>query len=238
MTARRWIKRLFSKETPEPDDLFVPVRKQIKAWRKANRKMSWGIVPEEFEKIEPFPSLTTADYKDGFQGTALFYGFGDDGRGHADPILSARRAWDYALKSREDRIWQCRYVDFDRTDDIRLRPEAPSRPRGFYYVKYQPGEKYKNMTVSQIRKRLQTDTGWGPEGFQFLAVTHRHVQELMNQRKVSFMALADYDVAPHGFNDFYDAPQLFCSQDILGLGIGNIDQNYPMFGIPTLRIVN
>ena len=52
------------------------------------------------------------------------------------------------------------------------------------------------------------------------------------------MALADYDVAPHGFNDFYDAPQLFCSNHILGLGIGNVDRNYPLFGIPTLRFDN
>ena len=50
-----------------------------------------------------------------------------------------------------------------------------------------------------------------------------------------FMAFADYDVAPHGVNDFCDALQMFCSQGILGLGIGNVDRNYPFFGIPTLR---
>jgi hypothetical protein len=52
------------------------------------------------------------------------------------------------------------------------------------------------------------------------------------------MALADYDVAPYGFNDFYDAPQIFCSNQILGLGIGNVDRNYPLFGIPTLQFCN
>jgi hypothetical protein len=26
----------------------------------------------------------------------------------------------------------------------------------------------------------------------------------------------------------------FCSNRILGLGIGNVDRNYPLFGIPTL----
>jgi hypothetical protein len=30
---------------------------------------------------------------------------------------------------------------------------------------------------------------------------------------------------------------LFCSNHILGLGIGNVDRNYPLFGIPTLRFV-
>ena len=39
----------------------------------------------------------------------------------------------------------------------------------------------------------------------------------------------------YGFNDFYDAPQIFCSNNILGLGIGNVDRNYPLFGIPTLQ---
>ncbi len=92
------------------------------------------------------------------------------------------------------------------------------------------------MTVSQARKSLTTDTGWGPEGFQFLAITHPHFADLMNDRKIPFMALADYDVAPYGYNDFYDAPQLFCSNDKLGLGIGNVDRNYPLFGIPILRL--
>jgi len=57
----------------------------------------------------------------------------------------------------------------------------------------------------------------------------------MSTRKIPFVALADDDVAPDGFNDFYDAPQLFCSNDILGLGIGNVDRNYSLFGIPTLQ---
>ncbi len=57
----------------------------------------------------------------------------------------------------------------------------------------------------------------------------------MNERKIPLMALADYDVAPYGYNDFFDAAQMFCSEGILGLGIGNVDQNYPLFGIPTIR---
>jgi len=68
-----------------------------------------------------------------------------------------------------------------------------------------------------------------------LSVTHPHLVELMNRRKITFMAMADYDVAPYGFNDFFDALQMFCGNGILGLGIGNVDQNYPLFGIPTLR---
>ncbi|MBW2066994.1 MAG: hypothetical protein JRJ03_18960 [Deltaproteobacteria bacterium] len=119
--------------------------------------------------------------------------------------------------------------------DIRLRPGAPKRPRGFYFAKFQPGIKYKNLTVTQTRQRFDRETGCAPEGLQFITITHRHLQKLMDERKVPLMALADYDVAPHGFDDFYDAVQVFHSIGILGLGIGNVDRNYPLFGIPTLR---
>lgn len=57
----------------------------------------------------------------------------------------------------------------------------------------------------------------------------------MDARKIAFMAFADYDVAPYGFHDFFDALQMFCSNNTLGLGIGNIYRNYPLFGIPALR---
>lgn len=60
----------------------------------------------------------------------------------------------------------------------------------------------------------------------------------MNERKIPFMALADYAVVPYGYTDFFDAPQLFCSNHKLGLGIGNVDRNYQPFGIPTLRFVH
>jgi hypothetical protein len=116
-----------------------------------------------------------------------------------------------------------------------LRPYAPPRPKGFYFSKIQTGERYQNLKVSQLLMRLDKDTCFGPEGIQFLCITHPHFQNMMNERKIPFMAFGDYDVAPHGFSDFYDSLQMFCSQGILGLGIGNVDYNYPLFGIPTLR---
>ncbi len=51
----------------------------------------------------------------------------------------------------------------------------------------------------------------------------------MSERAVPFFALADYEVAPYGFNDFIDAPQPFSSNGILGLGIGNVDQHHEGF---------
>ncbi len=212
---------------------------QVEAWRKANRVMNWSIKEEEFTRIEPPPAIDADDHSAGFIGAALFYGFGDAHSRTADALLSGKKAWEYALKRRKGKIWQCEYVHLnepDYTDYLRLRPGAPDRPRGFYHAKVQLGERYKNLTVSQVRKRLLRETGCGPEGFQLLAITHPHLLDMMNKKEIPFMALADYDVAPYGYEDFYDAPQLFCSNGIFGLGIGNIDRNYPLFGIPTLRL--
>ena len=179
--------------------------------------------------------MTEVDRRQGYIGVVLSYGFGDDGAGHADPVLSGKVAWEYARKRWWRKTWQCEYIDFNKADHIRLRPEAPPRPKGFYYAKFQLGEKLQLLTVSQARKNFNSETGCGPEGVQFLTITHKHFQKLMNERKIPLMALADYDVAPYGFNDFFDAAQMFCSEGILGLGIGNVDQNYPLFGIPTIR---
>lgn len=236
MSPFRLIQNIFSKsKTVIQDAIILPIKEQKKAWRRADRKMGWGIDNEEFEMLETsLPlNLTDDDRMNGFIGSALFYGFGDDGRGNSDAVLSGKCAWDYALRRRK--TWQCEYVNFNRPQDIRLRPEAPTRPQGFYLAKVTSGERFLKLTVTQVRKKLLIDTGWGPEGFQFLSITHPHFADLMNERKIPFMALADYDVAPHGFDDFYDAPQLFCSNSKLGLGIGNVDRNYPLFGIPALR---
>jgi hypothetical protein len=237
MSPFRFIYSIFLKgNAPSKGAIILPVNQQIKAWRRANRMMRWGIDNNEFEKLTVSlpPQLTDNDQLNGFIGAVLFYGFGDDGCGNSDAVLSGKCAWDYALQRRK--TWQCEYVNFNRPEDIRLRPEAPARPQGFYYAKIRADERSRAVTVSQVRETLTTDTGWGPEGFQFLGITHPHFADLMNKRKIPFMALADYDVAPHGFNDFYDAPQLFCSNKRLGLGIGNVDRNYPLFGIPTLRL--
>jgi hypothetical protein len=231
--------RWFPNTKPGMRPLILPLGEQIKAWRKANRKMKWCIREEEFRRIQPLPPVDQDDRRCGFIGAALFYGFGDDDSGNADALLSGKRAWEYAFKRRRGNIWQCEYVHFNEPDYvsyIRLRPGATERPKGFYPAKVQLGERYQNLTVSQVRKRLCEETGFGPEGFQLLAITHGHLLDMMNEREIPFMALADYDVAPYGYEDFYDAPQLFCSNGIFGLGIGNIDRNYPLFGIPTLRL--
>jgi hypothetical protein len=233
------IHKLFLKRTPQKRGVSILLMdEQIKAWRWADQKMGWEIDFSDFDdpSVPSLPPLTDSDRMNGFIGTVLFYGFGEDGRGNSDAVMSGKLAWDYACKNRRGKTWHCEYVDFNRSQDIRLRPDATVRPKGFYFAKVNTGERFKAMTITQLRKKLTIDTGWGPEGFQFLAITHPHFADLMNERKIPFMALADYDVAPYGYDDFYDAPQLFCSNNKLGLGIGNVDRNYPLFGIPTLQL--
>jgi len=239
MSPFRFVHNLFLKASAKDQKpTILSIKEQIKNWRRADRKMGWNIGNDEFDRLKEssIPPLRDNGGLNGFIGSALFYGFGDDGRGNSDALLSGKLAWEYALKQRK--TWQCEYVDFKKPQDFRLRPDAPARPQGFYLAKIRAETKSKAMSVSQVRKSLTTDTGWGPEGFQFLAITHPHFADLMNERKIPFMALADYDVAPYGYNDFFDAPQLFCSNSKLGLGIGNVDRNYPLFGIPTLRLAN
>ena len=233
------IHKLLLKRNPQKRGAgILSMNEQIRAWRRAGQKMGWEINYSDFKDpgVPSPPPLTDSDRMKGFIGTVLFYGFGEDARGNSDAVFSGKLAWDYATKDRKGKTWQCEYINFNRPQDIRLRPDAPARPRGFYFAKITIGERFKAMTISQLRKGLATDTGWGPEGFQFLAITHPHFADLMNERKIPFMALADYDVAPYGYNDFFDAPQLFCSKNKLGLGIANVDRNYPLFGIPTLQL--
>jgi hypothetical protein len=230
---------LFWKKTNTSRDPLCPVSAQIAAWRKANRIMRWRIPEKEFETISAPPRLTKTDIRDGFTGVILSYGFGDDGQGNADAALSGKLAWDFAVKRRRPKSWQCEYIDFDHSEHFRLRPAASIRPKGFYFSKFRHGERFQKSTVTGFRKRLAPeDRGCGPEGFQLLAITHPHFASLMNSRQMIFMTFADYDVAPYGYGDFFDAPQMFCSNDTLGLGIGHVDRVYPLFGIPTLRILH
>jgi hypothetical protein len=217
-------------------ELILPVPRQARNWRRANRRRHWRIPRADFDRIPPPPELSVGDTADGFVGLLLSYGFGSDGGHSADAVLSGKVAWQHVRRRWLLKTWQCRYIDFDKPDCIRLRPAAPRRPSGFYYVKFRPGDRFLAWKVSRFLRELgEADTGCGPEGIQLLTITHPHIPKLMNRRQIPFMALCDYDVAPHGFHDFYDAVQMFCSNATLGLGIGNVDQNYPLFGIPTLR---
>jgi hypothetical protein len=236
MKPAHWMNRLFPPEKSElTGHALLPLEDQIRAWRRACKKMRWGIDEKEFKGIDFPPPSTDSDLEQRFAGIALFYGFGDDGADHADAVLSGKAAWDYACRRLKNRAWQSPHINFDKPDSFRLRPGAPPRPKGFYFGKIQTGERFQRMTASQVRGHFNSVTACGPEGLQLLCITHTHMPDMMSERKMPFMILADYDVAPYGFNDFFDTLQIFSSNRILGLGIGNVEQMYPGFGIPTVR---
>lgn len=236
MTPVNWLSRLFFPKKPEfTGHTILPIEEQFRAWRRASKKMKWDIAEKEFNGVGPPPSLTGNDLEQGFAGTALFYGFGDDSAGHSDSVLSGKMSWDYACKQLKNKAWQSPHIDFDKPESLRLRPGAPLRPKGFYFGKIQTGERFLRMTVSQVRRHFNSVTGFGPEGLQLLCITHTHIPDMMSERKIRFMILADYDIAPYGYNDFFDTLQIFSSNQILGLGIGNVEQHYPGFGVPAVR---
>jgi hypothetical protein len=217
--------------------VFLPVEDQIRKWRQANRRMHWGIDKTEFENLA-HPPFKTDELDDYWCGNVLCYGFGDDSAGNADAVLAGRLSWEYALKQWKISTWQCQYLDFTKPDFIRLDPQAPPRPKGFYFCRVYIPKSVQQGTVAQFRKNRSNRTGLGPEGLQLLVITHPHLQQALNERRLPCLVFADYDVAPHGFFDFYDAVQMFCSNDTLGLGIGNIDRNYPLFAIPYLQLAD
>jgi len=120
-----WFKNLFLRfVTQSLDNRILAFAGQIDAWQKANRKMNWDIMRTEFDKVEASspPAPTKDDRVWGFNDLVLFYGFGDDGQGNSDAVLSGKIAWEYAGKNRKSDIWQCEYIYFSKPEDIRLRP--------------------------------------------------------------------------------------------------------------------
>lgn len=195
--------------------------------------MGWSIPLYEFQTLESGLQSLPVKHGQDHSGLALCYGFGESGDNGSDAVLSGKRAWQYAARLRGLHTWQCQYIHLDQPEYVRLRPDAPDRPKGFYLANIFLPAQSQTLTVAQFRKRLSTDrTGLGPEGIQMLCITQPHFAMQMNERLLPFIALADYDVAPYGYHDFFDAVQMFCSNNTLGLGIGNIDRNYPLFGIP------
>jgi len=69
--------RLLRNKTKDLSPVISAMSKKIKAWRRANRKMAWGIKKEEFDNIQSPPPLSQDDRSEGFIGVGLFYGFGD-----------------------------------------------------------------------------------------------------------------------------------------------------------------
>ena len=59
------MKYFFRKTAKNQQRGILPLNPQIKAWRKANCKMNWGIGQAEFEAIGIEPESSQAGHRDG-----------------------------------------------------------------------------------------------------------------------------------------------------------------------------
>lgn len=208
---------------------------QVDAWRRSNHRMGWGISDAAFHAITTPPELTKEDHADEVAAVVLFHGFGDDGTGNADAVASGRLAWEATRRNRKGRIWTCEHLDFKEPGCLRLWPGARPRPKGFYWGKVHTGSRYQTFSAAEFRARHQEESALSLEGLEMVAVTHSHMAPSIGSPGFPAMSLADYEVAPYGFGDYFDVPHLFFTNGLLALGLGHVDRNYPAFGIPTVR---
>ena len=90
MSPNLWLPDVIPKrQTRTQGDQVLSLDEQINAWYGINQKLVCGIQDVEFEMLRASSSqkLTDDDRIFGYSGVALFYGFGDDGRGNADATL-------------------------------------------------------------------------------------------------------------------------------------------------------
>lgn len=73
--------------------------------------MKWRIPDAEWRQLPEPLELTEDDLAAGFDGVVLSYGFGDDGSGNSNAVLSGKLAWDFVQKRMFLKTRQCRYND-------------------------------------------------------------------------------------------------------------------------------
>ncbi len=203
-----WIKTKFPKETPISEEAFANISAEVAG--------------------------KTADVR-------IFYGFGDDGHGNADISLTSHIFLTYLLEKFPHEKWS--FVDFYPSPPdpghfdffrpvIKLREGAASRPKGFYTKTLLPndfdggiGTTHQKHSPAEVRKL--SPWGWGPEGFQFLAIEESYIQKL-HDGKVPTFVLGDYAVAPYG-KDFSSTVLLGSARNRLEIGVTNVRDNIPKY---------
>ncbi|HEY5600137.1 MAG TPA: hypothetical protein VIK48_05545, partial [Candidatus Manganitrophaceae bacterium] len=194
-----------------------------------------AIPQEAFKQIEP-------KLKELNEKSRLFYGFGDNGQGQADPFLTGHIFVTYLTGKYSHE--KSRYVDFYPTPPdparfdfyrpkIKMRDGAAPRPKGFYIKELLPkdleegvGATHRQLSPADVRKL--SPWGWGPEGFEFLAVEEAYTLLLM-EGKAPIFVLGDYAVSPYGEPDFSSTILLGTSRGRLEIGVTNSRDNIPKF---------
>ncbi len=213
---------------------------QVERWREVNgwieKKFSPNRISDAaFTQVESACAELTPQSR-------IFFGFGDDGKGNADPFLTGHIFVTYLMEKFPNE-WS-RFVDFyppppdpGRFDfyrpKIKLREGAADRPKGFYIKLLLPkdyeegiGATHKALSPADVRKL--SPWGWGPEGFQFLAIETTYVGLLLTQKAPTFV-LGDYAIAPYGGTEFYSAVILGACRKRLEIGTTNTRDNIPKY---------
>ncbi|MBI3803328.1 MAG: hypothetical protein HY282_06150 [Nitrospirae bacterium] len=216
--------------------IYTSPGKQLQKWRELNdwikKQFAKDAIPEEaFKQIEPqLKGLTSK--------SRIFYGFGDNGQGQADPFLTGNIFATYLTGKHH--LERSRYIDFYPTPPdpsrfdfyrpkIKMRDGAAPRPKGFYIKELLPkdyeegiGTTYKEQSPNEVRK--QSPWGFGPEGFEFLAVEEVYLP-LLAEKKVPVYVLGDYSVSPYGEGDFSSTMFIGAARDKVELGCTNSRDN-------------
>lgn len=216
------------------------LHEQVKKWREVNewikKHFTSDAIPDAaFSEIEE--KLAASD-----ENGRLFYGFGDKGEGVSDPLHTGHIFVTYLTKKHPN---ECSpYVNFYPSPPnpmgfdfyrpkLKMRDGAASRPKGFYIKTLLPkdleegiGATHKSASPAEVRKL--SVWGWGPEGFQFLAIEEPYVQLLVDAKAPIFV-LGDYSVSPYGESDFSSTILLGRSRGKLEIGVTNPRDNIPKY---------
>jgi len=219
--------------------VYSNVQDQLKQWREVNawiqKHFAANAIPEAaFSEIAG--RLTGVNEK-----ARLFYGFGDDGQGGADPLHTGHIFVTYLTQRHAPE--RSRFVDFYPPPPapavfdfyrpiIKMREGAANRPQGFYIKELLAkdleagiGAAYKHLSPADVRKL--SPWGWGPEGFQFLAIEEAYVPLLVDG-KVPIFVLGDYSVSPYG-TDYSSTILLGTARGRLEIGTTNTRDNIPKY---------
>lgn len=216
--------------------VYTSPEKQLEKWRELNdfikKQFAKDAIPDDaFKAIEPkLKGLTSK--------SRLFYGFGDNGQGQADPFLTGHIFATYLTGKYH--LDKSRFVDFYPSPPdplrfdfyrpkIKMRDGAAPRPKGFYIKELLPkdyeeglGATYKDQSPNDIRK--MSPWGIGPEGFEFLAVEEAYYP-LLSEKKVPVYVLGDYSVSPYGESDFSSTIFVGAAREKVEIGCTNSRDN-------------
>lgn len=223
-------------------ETYLNPKQQLAKWKELNqwlaKAFSKEVIPESlFKDAEEKLELEALSSQ-----SRLFFGFGDDGNGNADPFLSGHLFVNYLVQKYPCEKW--RFIDFYpappdpmRFDfyrpKIKMRDGAAARPKGFYVKQILEndylngiGTEHKALSPADVRKL--SPWGWGFEGFEFLALEDAYVG-LILKKDVGAFILSDYSVSPYGTTDFSSTMLVGHSRGKLELGMTNVRDNIPKF---------